>query len=333
MTMRDFIMHKIEQAVPKNCEINLIHTAKRCGIRLLVRNFLWLPAIIFLPAISPAQTAPDADLYYRRTLGATVPFSDDNFIIQPDHDWETNQMTVPENLVLLPETNFHPASSVQKSLDNGVDSNNLGQGDWIWEMPSCESALGVSTPQAVIDYEAANGMQWVAVKAGDGVNEWSQWNSAVINEAHAKGLKIFAWVYAYGNSSGSSESAELAVAKWADSVGGDGLILDVESEYQGQASAAAAYASGIKSAYPTRFLAYAPFPYISYHTTFPYVQFGTYCDAVMPQDYWADLGISVTNMVSDMDGEWSAWQNSLTGANTNDTKPIIPIGQGWNSSG
>ncbi|MDE3067429.1 MAG: LamG domain-containing protein [Verrucomicrobiota bacterium] len=224
-------------------------------------------------------------------------------------------------------------------LANGVDPNHLGQGDWIWEIPACQNALGVSTPQAVIDYEAGKGMQWICVKAGDGVNEWSQWNAAIINEAHAEGMKIFAWVYIYGNytnaTSGfnSSEAAELNVAKWALSVGGDGLIIDAESEYEGQAAAAAAYASGIKAAYPSRFLAYAPFSYISYHPAFPYVQFGTYCDAVMPQDYWADLGISVPSMVHDMDAEWSAWQNGLTGTATNAIKPIIPIGQGWNSSG
>jgi hypothetical protein len=222
-------------------------------------------------------------------------------------------------------------------LVNGVDPNNLGQGDWIWTVPNCESAVGVATPQALIDYEARKGMQWVTVKAGDGPNQWSQWNSTIINEAHAQGLKIFAWVYAYGNytntSSGysSTEAAELNVAKWALSVGGDGLIIDAEAEYQGQPSAAGAYASAIKAAYPDRFLAHAPFPYISYHSTFPYVQFGTNCDAVMPQVYWADLGISVTSMVHDMDAEWRTWQSSLTGFNTNAIKPIIPIGQGWNS--
>lgn len=229
------------------------------------------------------------------------------------------------------------AGSASGALVNGVDPNNLGQGDWIWVVSSCETALGVATPQAVIDYEARKGMQWVTVKAGDGPNEWSQWNSTIINEAHAQGLKIFAWVYAYGNytngSVSSSEAAELNVAKWALSVGGDGLIIDAEGEYEGQSAAAGAYASAIKAAYPTRFLAHAPFPYISYHSSFPYVQFGTNCDAVMPQDYWADLGISVPSMVHDMDAEWSAWQNSLTGFNTNAIKPIIPIGQGWNSSG
>jgi hypothetical protein len=234
---------------------------------------------------------------------------------------------------------FSIEAGVAAALVNGVDPGNLGQGDWIWVVSSCETAVGVATPQALMDYEAGKGMQWVAVKAGDGRNEWSQWTSTIINEAHAKGLKIFAWVYVYGNytntTSGisSSEAEELNVAKWALSVGGDGLIIDAESEYEGQPAAAGAYARAIKTAYPDRFLAHAPFPYISFHTSFPYVQFGTNCDAVMPQAYWADLGISVAGMVHDLDAEWSAWQNSLTGFSTNAIKPIIPIGQGWNSSG
>lgn len=233
---------------------------------------------------------------------------------------------------------LEPCRLAAQALDNNVDPNNLGQGDWIWEMPACETALGVATPQAVIDYEADRGMQWVTVKAGDGVNEWSQWNAAVINEAHNKGLKIFAWVYAAGNDSSYSggattEAQELAVAKWALSVGGDGLIIDAESEYEGQQSTASAYASAIKAAYPTRFLSFAPLPYISLHPSYPYVQFGTNCDAVMPQDYWADLGITVNQMVNDMDGEWNTWQKGLTGSATNAIKPIIPIGQGWDSSG
>jgi Concanavalin A-like lectin/glucanases superfamily len=311
-----------------------LNSVYRFRIRLFFYgDFLLFLIAVALPKVSLGQTAPDNNLYYRRTIGATHPPASDNFTNQPGHYWEKSQPTVSANVAFPSETTSNPMPLLQGPLVNGVDPNNLGQGDWIWEMSSCESALGVSTPQAVIDYEAKKGMQWVTVKAGDGVNTRSQWNSTIINEAHAKGLKIFAWVYAYGNSSGSSETGELAVAKWALSVGGDGLIIDAEGEYQGQSSAATAYASGIKAAYPHHFLAYAPFPYISYHSTFPYIQFGTYCDAVMPQDYWADIGVSVTSMVGDMDAEWSAWQRSLTGANTNAIKPIIPLGQGWNSTG
>src|ERR1035438_295507 len=76
-------------------------------------------------------------------------------------------------------------------LDNGVDPSNLGKGDWIWEMPQTETHLGVSTVQAVIDYEKGLGMQWITVKCGDGSSIWTQFSSDLITRAHAAGLKIF----------------------------------------------------------------------------------------------------------------------------------------------
>src|SRR5665213_1326015 len=225
------------------------------------------------------------------------------------------------------------APQLMAGLDNGVVVTNLGKGDWIWEMSVCETALGLSTPNQVIDYEAAQGMHWVTVKAGDGLNEWGQWDTGIINEAHAKGMYIFGWVYAYGNSSGSSESGELNVAKWVDSVGGDGLILDAEVEYNTQAAAASAYTGGIIAAYPNRFLAYAPFPIISVWPNWPYIQFGSNCFAVMPQAYWGELGYSPSGMVTELDSQWSSWQNGLVGSHfASSIKPIIPIGQGYNDS-
>src|ERR1700722_11979880 len=177
-------------------------------------------------------------------------------------------------------------------LDNGVVATNLGKGDWIWEMSACETALGVSTPQAVLNYEAARGMQWVTVKGADGgnTNGWTQFNTTLIAQAHAAGLKIFAWAYAYGNNGGgTSVQGEINAALTLLGEGADGFIIDAEIEYETNATRtndAATYCKAIKAAYPNTFLAHAPFPYINYHSRFPYSVFGYYCDAVMPQDYW-----------------------------------------------
>ncbi len=228
-------------------------------------------------------------------------------------------------------------------LDNGVDPANLGKGDWIWQMPTTISHLGLASGdvQGVIDYEKSLGMKWITVKCGDGGGIWSQFNSDLITRAHAAGLKIFGWAYAYGNNaahygSGSSQSAningEINVALNALALGADGFIIDAEIEYETNATRAAdatLYASTIKSSYPTRFLAHAPFPYINSHPGFPYIQFGIQCDAVMPQDYWGAIGISPQTMVVNMNSKWITWQNSLTGSNTNAIKPIVPIGQSY----
>src|SRR5437899_1601591 len=220
--------------------------------------------------------------------------------------------------------------AAQAQLANGIDPTNLGKGDWIWEMSACQTALGVSTPQAVINYEAARGMRWITVKGADGGDtaSWAQFNTTLISQAHAAGLKIFAWAYVYGNKF-SNLQGEINAALYLLGLGADGFIIDAESEYEGQPVAAAQYCQAIRAQYPNTFLAYAPFPYISLHQSYPYIEFGTNCHAVMPQDYWTTIGVSVTTMVGDMDTEWRNWQNGLNGIYTNAIKPIAPIGQGY----
>jgi hypothetical protein len=211
----------------------------------------------------------------------------------------------------------------------GVDPNHMGKGDWVWELPNAESNTGTSTVQAFMNYEKAHGMSWVTVKAGDGATQWSQFDSTLVTAAHTAGLKVFAWAYAYG----SNVSGETAVATHALSLGADGFIIDAESEYENLANpsaAATAYASGIKAAYPGKFLAYAPFPIIDLHTSFPYLEFGKYSDAVMPQAYWDDIGYTPAQMVANMDAQWSKWQHTWsTGGFASSVKPIVPIGQGY----
>jgi hypothetical protein len=220
-------------------------------------------------------------------------------------------------------------------LDNGIDPANLGKGDWIWEMPECETSLGLADGdvQGVIDFEKNAGMQWITVKCGDGTNIWTQFDPDLITRAHNAGLKIFGWAYVYGS---TNVPTEITVALHALNLGADGFIIDAESEYEatGQRTNATRYCQGIRTNFPTRFMAHAPFPVISVHANFPYVEFGTYCDAVMPQDYWVDIGGSTNyapQMVVQMNTEWRNWQHSLAGTATNAIKPIAPIGQGYNS--
>ena len=308
----------------------------RAGLLLSV---LWLSLSTATAALSPA---PDADLYYRRTHGGAWPPAGVN---AADHSWETNAAastgttTVTAQAVTI-STNSVPASPRPRVLlDNNVDPANLGKGDWIWQMPATETRLGVSTVQDVINYEKSLGMQWITVKCGDGHSIYSQFTADLITRAHNSGLKIFGWAYTYGNNSyhyvttgTANVSGEITVGLNALALGADGLIIDAEIEYETNATRradATLYATTIKSNYPTRFLAHAPFPYITSHSGFPYLEFGTNCDAVMPQDYWGAIGITPQTMVVNMNSQWRTWQNSLTGFNTNAIKPIVPLGQSY----
>ncbi len=265
----------------------------------------------------------DGDLYWRRTH----PGEWSGFLAAPSDHSDELAGTVPAISVnIAPKAPSRP----RQMLYSGVDPTNLGKGDWIWQIPACQTALGVNSVQGIIDYEVARGMKWITVKCGDGSSIWTQFNADLITRAHNAGLKIFGWAYVYGN----SVQGEINVALNALNLGADGFIIDAETEYEvlaNNSAAAAQYCQGIRAAYPDRFLAHAPYPIISSHSGFPYITFGRYCDAVMPQAYWKDIGNTPTFMVTRMNSEWRTWQNSLTGADTNAIKPIIPIGQGYAS--
>lgn len=270
--------------------------------------------------------APDGDLYFRRThpgqCRAVEPW-DTPF----DHSAETAD-SVPAPTERLVQTAAAP--TLGPIRDNGVDPANLGKGDWIWRMDAAMAAVGVSTVQGLIDFLKARKLQWITVKCGDGGSIWSQFNTDLIQRARAAGLKIFGWAYVYGN----NVQGEINVALNALSLGADGFIIDAEAEYErlpNNAAVAEQYCQAIRAAYPNRFLAHAPFPIISYHRAFPYVTFGKYCDAVMPQAYWYAIGVSPTYMVEWMNREWRSWHSSLSGADTNAIKPLAPIGQGWDA--
>jgi hypothetical protein len=237
-------------------------------------------------------------------------------------------------LIALLIFGFSKALLVQAQvLPNGVNPSNLGKGDWIWVMSEAESRLGVTNTQAIIDYEKGLGMQWIAVKCGDGTNAppvyWTQFNSTLVTQAHASGLKIFGWAYAYGYNS-NYVSGEINTALEALSLGADGFIVDAETEYESSsnnAALAAQYCQGIRAAYPGAFFSYTTAAEISLHPGFPYSVFGYYADAAMPQAYWVDLQLSPATMLSSIDTQWAAWQNGLTGTNRNAIKPLVPVAE------
>jgi hypothetical protein len=229
---------------------------------------------------------------------------------------------------------FSETTLVQAQVPpNGVNPSRLGKGDWIWVVSEAESRLGVTNTQAIIDYEAGLGMQWIAVKCGDGTNAppvyWTQFNSTLVAQAHAAGLKIFGWAYAYGYNS-NYVTGEINTAMQALNLGADGFIVDAETEYESSsnnAALAAQYCQGIRAAYPATFFSYTTAAEISFHPNFPFSVFGYYADAAMPHAYWVDLQMNPATMLTLIDTQWTVWQNGLTGTNRNAIKPIAPVAE------
>ena len=253
-------------------------------------------------------------------------------------------------LVLLLSLAF-PGEAQPVIRDGGINPANLGKGDWIYFVSQATNKLGGAAPSVVniptlMAFYKAQGMQYVIVKAGTGSTNFNgsgsspQFNSNLVYHAHAAGLLIFAYTRSYDD----DVAGEIAMASRCFALGADGWVIDGEAEWESGASQAGTngpvraiqYGQGLRALFPTKFIAHAPFPIISFHSSFPYKEFGYYCDAVMPQAYWKSIygndPAAVSKMVSAMDTEYRNWQNLLTGTWTNAIKPIIPIGQAYNPS-
>ncbi|MDB6026402.1 MAG: repeat-containing protein [Verrucomicrobiales bacterium] len=231
-----------------------------------------------------------------------------------------------------------------KALDGGIDPKNMGKGDWIWSVSISIAKLnnqvpGVTDVQSLMSYERNQGMNYVIVKAGTGSTNYPsqaspQFTANLVTQAHKVGLKIFAYTRSYG----TDMAGEIAMATNCLALGADGWVIDAEAEWESSRlgtngpSRAMQYGAALKAAYPTRLLGHAPMPYISLHSSFPYKEFGYYCDVVMPQCYWGYFGLTPEQTLADVDTEWRNWQNSLSGTWTNAIKPLLLIGQADNTN-
>lgn len=205
-----------------------------------------------------------------------------------------------------------------------------GKGMWIWKISECEGG----NVGRIISKCKANNISYVIVKCGDGENTWAQFTKDLVNAFHAQGIKIYSWNYTYGK----NPIREASIAMWALDMGVDGHVFDAEGEYErlpdpsGTAHTMLTYIRD-REQYKNVFLAHAPFPIIDSHKTFPYVEFGKYCDAVMPQLYWGTMKRDPENVIMWMYQQWSKWEAKWKAEGHADSiKPIIPVGQTYDNA-
>ncbi|HEY2632007.1 MAG TPA: peptidoglycan-binding domain-containing protein [Solirubrobacteraceae bacterium] len=187
-----------------------------------------------------------------------------------------------------------------------------GQGMWIWYVSQSDGG----NPASIAAQAHAANVSTVFVKSSDGsTNYWSQFNSTLVQQLHADGLRVCAWQYVYG----TNPAGEASLGAHAVAAGADCLVIDAEAEYEGKYGAAQTYISDLRTqiggAYP---LGLASFPYVYYHTSLPYSVFlgpnGAQFDA--PQMYWKAIGNSVDTTYAD-----TYISNRPYG------RPIVPLGQ------
>jgi len=237
--------------------------------------------------------------------------------------------------------------------DGGIDPWNLGKGTWIYSMVDATNKLGghipaVTNEASLMRYFKSVGIRYIIVKAATSATLFGdckpgpQFNSNLVSTAHANDIQIFG----YNRSYGANIPGEVAVADYVFNQGADGFVFDAEAEWEtGNAwitngpAQAWQLCSTVRSNWPNKFLAHAPFPIIYLHSSFPYKEFGFWCDAVMPQIYhFSSTGIrnSPSAAINWSDVNWATWHASVaalpaTNINgvavhwTNAIKPIIPL--------
>jgi hypothetical protein len=187
-----------------------------------------------------------------------------------------------------------------------------GTGMWIWYVSKSNGGDLAS----IIAQAQAAGVSTLFIKSSDGsANYWSQFSPGVVQALHAAGLKVCAWQYVYG----THPDGEAALGVQAAQSGADCLVIDAESEYEGNYSAAQTYLADLRaslgSSYP---IGLASFPYVDYHERLPYSVFlgpgGAQFN--LPQMYWRAIGTSVDNAFSH-----TYHENRLY------SRPILPLGQ------
>src|ERR1051325_5796548 len=244
-----------------------------------------------------------------------------------------------------------PLASFAQIRDGGIDPKNLGKGDWVYSMTDATNKLGghissVTNENSLMLFYKSQGIHYMIVKIGTGATLFNgcygfpQLTTYLINTAHANGILVFG----YNRSYATNVAGEVAIADFVFNHGADGFVWDAEAEWESGAigsqgpTLAWQQCSTVRSNWPNKFLAHAPFPIISLHNSFPYKEFGYWSDAIMPQIYHfssAGLKGSPSACINWSDVNWSAWQKSLTGSNsivngqtifwTNAIKPIIPL--------
>ena len=193
-----------------------------------------------------------------------------------------------------------------------TQGNALGsRGMWIWYVSQSNGGDLAS----IVATAHAYGVSTLLIKSGDGSGAWSQFNSQLVADLHANGLKVCGWQYVYGN----QPIYEAEVGAAAVRAGADCLLIDAESEYEGKYVQAQQYMKKLRQLIGPGFpVGLAGFPYVDYHPAFPYSVFlgpgGAQYN--VPQMYWPDIGTTVDYVYS------HTWDfNALYG------RPIEPLGE------
>jgi len=197
---------------------------------------------------------------------------------------------------------------------SGLPAAFRGNGMWIWYLSSSDGG----DLNAIAARARSAGVTTVFVKSADAGKVWRQFSPALVLGLHARGLRVCAWQFVYGN----QPVAEARAAAAGVAAGADCLVIDAETSYEGRYVAAQRYMKELRAAVgPSYPLGLTSFPYVDYHPAMPYSVFLAPGNAQvnLPQVYWKEIGGTV-----DAVSARTVAHNRIYGA------PMAPVGQAYN---
>jgi nucleoid-associated protein YgaU len=157
-----------------------------------------------------------------------------------------------------------------------------GKWVWVWNARRCD---GGDAGRMAARLSGA-GCEGALVKAFDGPRWFDQgraWRE-IAAALRAHGVGVGGWGYLYGDDPAGEAQRAIETAQYGEA---DLLVLDVETEFKGQAAAAEEVCRRIREAVGPHYpLYFSSFAIARYHRTFPFGVFNRYCTGAAPQVYW-----------------------------------------------
>jgi hypothetical protein len=168
--------------------------------------------------------------------------------------------------------------------------------------------------EALINDAARYGIGWIAPRLGQrGRSIPKARHTQLATRAAALNVGWYPWLY----NCPDTTVKEVGIYQDLLSEGASGILLDAEDVYVGPKEnprkhfgTAERFMTDLRAALPSAWIAHCPYSYVGSHEGhFPYVQFGSQCDAVMDQLYWTEFNTdSAAKHIARTDLQWETFR-------------------------
>ena len=203
-----------------------------------------------------------------------------------------------------------------------------GKGMYIWKLGR------IGTPSDVAKRAVEAKLDWVAIKMQNGIVATdgsvtslfeAEQPDKYVSEIRAAGVRVHGWGYVYGKTLSQADAEVAAILRAVDRFKPDSWCINAEGEYKQEYTTekiAKHFASTLKSKLPGVPIGYTTYRYPSFHPTFNWSAFNSYCDFASPQVYW----VEAYNPTYQMQRCYDEYRKMTS-------MPIVPIGCAYPAGG